>query len=193
MTKEERYKAGQSQMKFYYSNLYLDWRYVEVLTINNIVNKFDIVYDEYKNDKEMIINGWYYEAMAQTIQSIEDLFSMVFYSKDVEWFAKSVIHYNASEIKKKIEKYECKDINKLCEDFRIPYLNMSIEWPVQDTYDFVKKSLIFIQDSISNIIIFYKKYYKDYCQYKHGMSVALSKFGNKKWDDNFQIGSLMYI
>ena len=37
----------------------------------------------------------------------------------------------------------------------------------------IKKSVLFMQDYLKRLIQYHKHYYLDYCQYKHGMAVAL--------------------
>ena len=114
LTDEARYKAGKSQMGTFLSNQYLMWRIVSAKSIRKIIltaDEFytDILPEEITQDEDVvnnkIRNGWLYEAMAQSEQAIEDLFSLLKNSTDI------------------------------------------------------------------------KHYYLDYCQYKHGMAVALKPFG----------------
>ena len=136
LTDEARYKAGKSQMGTFLSNQYLMWRIVSAKSIRKIIltaDEFytDILPEEITQDEDVvnnkIRNGWLYEAMAQSEQAIEDLFSLLKNSTDIAYFAKNVVN--------------------------------------------------FMQDYLKRLIQYHKHYYLDYCQYKHGMAVALKPFG----------------
>ena len=63
----------------------------------------DILPEEITQDEDVvnnkIRNGWLYEAMAQSEQAIEDLFSLLKNSTDIAYFAKNVVNYRATEVK----------------------------------------------------------------------------------------------
>ena len=61
-------------------------------------------------------------------------------------------------------------------EFGIPNYLLPLE---EDKESFQKysRSIKIIQDYVKAAQAFHKKYYRDYCQYKHGMSVALSPYG----------------
>ena len=127
LTDEARYKAGKSQMGTFLSNQYLMWRIVSAKSIRKIIltaDEFytDILPEEITQDEDVvnnkIRNGWLYEAMAQSEQAIEDLFSLLKNSTDIAYFAKNVVNYRATEVKNYIQNFKYDDIEYFMEQFK---------------------------------------------------------------------------
>lgn len=133
LTDEARYKAGKSQMGTFLSNQYLMWRIVSVKSIRKIIltaDEFytDILPEEIAQDEDVvnneIRNGWLYEAMAQSEQAIEDLFSLLKNSTDIAYFAKNVVNYRATEVKNYIWNFKYDDIEYFMEQFKLPFFDL---------------------------------------------------------------------
>ena len=144
----------------------------------------DILPEEITQDEDVvnnkIRNGWLYEAMAQSEQAIEDLFSLLKNSTDIAYFAKNVVNYRATEVKNYIQNFKYDDIEYFMEQFKLPFFDLddAEAWGEhQDVFEGYKKSVLFMQDYLKRLIQYHKHYYLDYCQYKHGMAVALKPFG----------------
>ncbi len=194
----ERYSAGKAQMRVFRSNQYLYWRVAAVKSMRKIILSADEFYrdleDELSFDKledvpaeeqadiinNEIRNGWLFEAVSQAEQSIEDLFSLLRNSGDIAYFAKNVVNYNATKVKKYIWDFKIDEIEYIMQEFKLPYFSLEDPWENQEVFDYYKKSVLLIQQYLKELIAFHKKYYLDYCQYKHGMSVALCPFGKQR-------------
>lgn len=193
--KDERYRAGKDQMKVFRTNQYLYWRVAVVKSICKIILNSEDFYRDLEDDflfdgdadlsiderpdivNNQIRNGWMFEAVSQAEQAIEDLFSLLKNSGDIAYFAKNVVNYKASQVKKYIWDFKVDDIEYIMQEFRLPYFPLNEPWEDQEVFEFYKKSVLLMQSYLRDLITFYKKYYLDYCQYKHGMSVALCPFG----------------
>lgn len=192
---EERYRAGKAQMKVFRTNQYLYWRVAVVKSIRKIILNSEDFYrkleDEFLFDVDanlpmdehpdivnnQIRNGWMFEAVSQAEQAIEDLFSLLKNSGDIAYFAKNVVNYSASQVKKYIWNFKTDDIKYIMQEFGLPYFPLKEPWDNQEVFEFYKESVLLMQSYLQDLIAFHKKYYLDYCQYKHGMSVALCPFG----------------
>lgn len=192
---EERYRAGKAQMKVFGTNQYLYWRVAVVKSIRKIMLNSEDFYrdlgDEFTFDADanllmderpdivnnQIRNGWMFEAVSQAEQAIEDLFSLLKNSGDIAYFAKNVVNYNASQVKRYIWNFKVDDIEYIMKEFKLPYFPLHETWENQEVFEFYRKSVLLMQSYLRDMIAFHKKYYLDYCQYKHGMSVALCPFG----------------
>lgn len=191
LTEKARYTAGKSQLVTFLSNKYLLWRIVAVKSIRKLLLEADDFYKDILTDamqpdasvdvvNHEIRNGWLYEAMAQSEQAIEDLFSLLKNSTEIAYFAKNVVNYRAPEVKQYIWNFDCNNIEYMMEQFKLPYfpLDDAQAWGEhQDVFQIYKESVLLMQDYLSRLIQYHKRYYLDYCQYKHGMAVALRPFG----------------
>lgn len=194
----ERYLSGKAQMKMFGANQYLYWRVAAVKSIRKILLGADKFYsdleDEIYFDKSSEIetnnqidivnneikNGWMFEAISQAEQAIEDLFSLLKNSNDIAYFAKNVVNYNAAEVKKYIWNFQENKLEYIMQEFKLPYFVLDEPWENRETFEFYKESILRMQQWLHELIAFHKKYYLDYCQYKHGMSVALRPFGQQR-------------
>lgn len=194
---KERYLAGKAQMKVFRSNQYLYWRVAAVKSMRKIILNADEFYrdleDELSFDKlddattedqadivnHQIRNGWLFEAVSQAEQAIEDLFSLLKNSGDIAYFAKNVVNYKAAKVKKYIWDFKTDEIEYIMQEFKLPYFSLEDPWENQEVFDYYKKSVLLMQEYLQELIAFHKKHYLDYCQYKHGMSVALCPLGKQ--------------
>lgn len=97
MTREERFKASREQIETYYYSQYFEWRLVAVKSIRKILLELDQFYKDdikeyekyYKDDVDVlhlqIRNGWFFEAVSQAEQAIEDLFSVLMNLRDISF------------------------------------------------------------------------------------------------------------
>lgn len=193
----ERYLSGKAQMKMFGANQYPYWRVVAVKSIRKILLDADSFYSNLEDEiyfnksgegetnnqidivNNEIKNGWMFEAISQAEQAIEDLFSLLKNSNDIAYFAKNVVNYNATEVKKYIWNFQADKLEYIMQEFKLPYCLLDEPWEDQDTFELYKESILRMQQWLQELITFHKKYYLDYCQYKHGMSVALCPFGQQ--------------
>lgn len=210
---KERYLAGKAQMKVFSSNQYLYWRVVAVKSMRKIILQADRFYDDFEKDfmfclpdvpsedgeidvvNNQIRNGWLFEAVSQAEQAIEDVFSLLMNSSDIAYFAKKVVNYNATQVKKYIWEFDINNLEYVMQEFKLPNFSLDKPWENQELFEQYKQSVLLIQKYLQQLIRFHKKYYLDYCQYKHGMSVALCPFGKQqiknKQEQNLRDGALM--
>lgn len=202
MKKEDRYIVGKQQLQYYISCQYPKWRYAYVKSIEKILNNLDDFYvdniRELKQDYDLsgeitinkeIKNGLYFAALSETMQYIEDLFSLMLLSRDIEYFAKNVITYNATKIIQYIEKFNVDDVQYILQEYQIPYFDLDNKWEdFPDVFEDYKVAVLLIQDMFKLIKSFFMKYKLYYNQYKHGLSIGLNPFctnanGNDKLDE----------
>ncbi|NLM15526.1 MAG: hypothetical protein GX218_06665 [Clostridiaceae bacterium] len=190
MTDEERNIAGRRQLTFYLANQYPMWRVVLVKSIKKILENLDgfysPIFDELKRyDEEKqsdtvngeIRNGLFFEALSQSVQAVEDLFSMMKYSGDIPFFAKNVVTYNASKVTRYIRGFDTANTEFLLQQFQVPYLSLNEPWEDTDVFDKYVEAVQLICEYMDALIEHHRTYYFHYCQYKHGMAVALRPFG----------------
>lgn len=198
MNNEERFKASADQISTYYGSQYRQWRVAVVKSIRKILLDLDGFYENIIEDIQtdetqdiihcQIRNGWFYEAVAQAVQAIEDLFSTVKCLKDIRFFTKDVLRYRAGQVKKYIWQFDADDLAYLAEQFGYPYFDFDEVWENKEAFEVYKNGMIFTQNCVKELQAFHKKYYDDYNQYKHGLSVGLSPMENPlmKGDDDRQ-------
>ena len=201
LTNESRKRAGISQMEFFYQNQYLFWRVAVVKSIRKILKTSDSFYEDLEDElrfdqsqlplqertdvvHNQIKNGWLFEAVAQAEQGIEDLFSILKNAKDPSFFAKDVITYKVGKISGFIREFEAYDLQAILNIFDLPYFPLNEPWENIEVFETYQKSVLLLQSYVKELAEFHQKYYLDYCQYKHGMAVALCPFGrsDKKGD-----------
>lgn len=190
---KERYFAGKAQMKVFYMNQYLYWRVVAVKSMRKMILQAEKFYEEAEIDlsfsvpvngeidivNNQIRNGWLFEAVSQAEQAIEDVFSLLKNSGDIAYFAKNVVNYKANQVKDYIWRFDTNNLEYIMQEFKLPYFSLDEPWENQEVFEQYKQAVLLMQKYLSELIIFHKKYYLDYCQYKHGMSVALCPFGKQ--------------
>ena len=111
-------------------------------------------------------------------QAIEDLFSTMMNLENLSYFAKNVVQYNATKVKKYIWKFDVEDLEYICGQFRVPYFPLDEVWEKEKVFDSYKEAVLRTQGYLKELKEFHRKYYVDYCQYKHGLAVALSPAEN---------------
>lgn len=124
-----------------------------------------------------IKNGWLYEAVSHAEQVIEDLFSVLMTSKDIDTFAKDVIQYSVGKVKNIYGILMTRIWNMLHRNF-VCLFSMDEEWGNAEAFSHYKESLLLIQQYTKELKAFHIKYYRDYCRYKHGLSVGLTPMQN---------------
>lgn len=195
MTPEERILAGKSQMSRYFQSYYPQWRLAKILflqkTLNNKYGFFSDIIDEVKRVDDSngsvtiaqeIRNGIYFDAIAECIQYIEDLFLLMKFSNSPEWFVKNVIVYQAGKITNYVRSYSADD-SSVKTDFAFPYFpgddfceDSDIRNHYKVAWDRVKQMILDIKDFFLENLFFYN-------QYKHGLTVALRPF--RKFDNTY--------
>ena len=68
----------------------------------------------------------------------------------------------------------------------MPYFPLEDPWEKTDVFEKYKDAVLLTQEYVRELQRFHRKYYQDYCQYKHGLSVALTPMQKPlmKCDDN---------
>ena len=193
MTDEERKIASIDQIYTYAGSQYTKWHLAVVKSVKKILLNLDDFYGtitpelgdaEFDIVNVQIRNGWFYEAVAHAEQAIEDLFATIMSLKDLSFFTKDVLFYNASNAKRYIWDFDADNIEYLCDQFGYPYFNLDDEWENKEVFERYKTGVLLTQKYVKELRAFHKKYYDDYCQYKHGLSVGLIPLGNMKKKGN---------
>ncbi len=190
MTDVERKKASIDQIYTYAGSRYSKWQVVAVKSIKKILLNLDDFSSEIlkdmgdSDDIGAVRNAWFYEAVAHAEQAIEDLFSTLMCFKDLSFFAKDVLFYPVGQAKRFIWDFDSDNIEYLCEKFGYPYFDLTDPWEKQDVFDAYKNAVLLTQKYVKELQVFHQKYYDDYCQYKHGLSVGMYPLGNKNGVNN---------
>lgn len=197
MTDEERRKASIDQIYTYGGSQYTGWRVAVVKSIKKVLLNLDDFYADLLTDLELeneerdilhcqIRNGWFYEAVSQAEQAIEDLFSIMMNLGDIDYFAKNVIRYSAVKVKDYIWNFQTDNLKYICKQFGMPWFSLDEPWENEDVFEEYKKAVFRTQAYVKELQEFHKKYYLDYCQYKHGLSVALAPMQNPLMKDEIE-------
>ena len=189
MNDKERIQAGKHQFKYFLSTQYPMWRVTLVKTIRKILEDpigfYEPLYDEIQRyeDEDMpatikceVRNGLFFEALSQSIQAIEDLFSLMRKCDDLAYFAKNVITYQASEVTKYIQRFDTNDTEYLLKQYGLPYFDLDAAWENEDVFHSYVEAVNLIKQYMDTLIAHHQKFYLHYCQYKHGLAVALRPF-----------------
>lgn len=189
LTDEARIQAGKSQMLQYLNNQYIGWHVMAIESIRKIVLNADSFYTDILEKKELtnvcteeninkeLRNGWMYEAVSHAEQAIEDLFSLLKKAQRIDYFARDVVQYNATEIKKYIWDFHIDDLKYITEQFHVPYFDIEedMEWENKECFEAYKTALLLMKEYLKELVRFHRHYYQDYCQYKHGLAVSLRR------------------
>jgi hypothetical protein len=187
MNKEQRKKASRDLTVTYLASYYPDWRLAKVLTCQKLLNeKYEFYKDIVNHVKETadtdgsatiaqeIRHGLYFDAIAQCIQYIEDLFALVRSAKNPDYFIRNIVTYKAGEVTNSIKNFK-PDIKNIASMYHFPSdIKFSDEKSQEGFDDGLQKLVTLTED----IITFYKGYEFLYNQYKHGLSVPMRPFGN---------------
>lgn len=189
MNNEERFKASTDQILTYSGSQYRQWRVAVVKSIRKILLNLDVFYNDILSDIEtgdetqdivhcQIRNGWFYEAVAHAVQAIEDLFSTLMCIDDLSFFTKDVLRYPASKAKRYIWNFDADNLKYLADQFLYPYFSLDEVWESKECFEAYKNGVLFTQKCVKELQAFHQKYYDDYNQYKHGLSVGLTPVQN---------------
>lgn len=189
MTNEERLTASIDQIKTFYNSQFIGWHLAAVKSIRKILLNLDDFYNdlleelEFENEKHDIVhcqirNGWFYEAVTHAELVIEDLFATLMNLKDLSTFTKDELFYKASEAKKYIWNFNADDLEYLTDQFDYKYFPLDEPWEVEEAFKGYRDGVLLTQEYVKELQAFHKKYYDDYCQYKHGLSVGLAPMEN---------------
>jgi len=190
MTEQERLIVGKHQMAYYLSNQYPMWRVVLMHSIKRIIDDLEGFYSPIKEtirqyDTEVmddtirceVRNGLFFEALSHSVQAIEDLFSLMHTATDLSFFAKKVVTYYVTNVNNYIKDFDTTNTEYMLNQFQVPYFNLSEPWEHKDVFNGYKESVLLIKEFLDELIAHHKKYYISYCQYKHGLSVSLRRYG----------------
>ncbi|WDF79047.1 hypothetical protein PQ469_03380 [Mucilaginibacter sp. KACC 22773] len=187
LTNEQRRLATVDLTLTYLNNYYSEWRYTKVLTLQKLIdNRYEFYADltsKVKSNRDdtgeatiaqEIQNGLYFDAIAQCIQYIEDLFALIRASKQPEFFIRNIITYKAGEVTNFIKTFKA-ERKYVANAFHFPdNLPYDKESDQKKYFDGAER----LTGYMAELVQFYKDYEFFYNQYKHGLSVAMRPFGN---------------
>ncbi len=185
LTHEQRRLAAIDMINYYFNANYVDWRYIKLLSIKKQLSSkyayYEDIVSEIENEENVesciaqpITNGLYFEAIAECVQYIEDLFALIKASANTEYFVKNIITYEAGQIRSFIKTFPTSD-KDLGKWFHFKY-DLQFEEGTDST-PFTKGI-----ESLRQLIIELKTFFVDYeffyIQYKHGLTLPMRPFGN---------------
>lgn len=182
LTVAQRHAAAVDMTNYYLSSYWSEWRYVHVLASKKLLDeKYEfyasIVRDSLKEEDEASIaqeikHGLYHDAIAQCVQYIEDLFALIYASKDPDYFIRNIVSYSAGQVTNLIKGFKMTD-QGIRTAFFIPDAVASFQPDQRKSYD---NGMQFLKDLLTELIAFYINYEFYYIQYKHGLSIPLRTF-----------------
>lgn len=187
LTAKQRKAASVDLTLAYLNNYYAEWRYAKVLTLEKLIKNR---YEFYSDLKEQIRNvrdengdptiaqeihhGLYFDAIAQCVQYIEDLFALLKAAKQPEFFIRNIITYKGGEVTAFLKSFKA-DAKQTASAFHLPN---DLKFSDVDNQASYTEGLEKLMGYMNDMIQFYKNYEFFYNQYKHGLSVAMRPFGN---------------
>ncbi|WP_340031138.1 hypothetical protein NSQ20_25525 [Paenibacillus sp. FSL K6-1122] len=199
MDKKDRRKANDHQMIAYFRSFDHTWRETKILSIKHIIenrNSFMNVIqkhygDSYIEDPEHYTyieatNGLIYSAISELMMYVEDLFCLVKFIRESEFFIKKTVQYQAGKVTGIVHRISKKSDDDILKTFMIPnrpYIEslmkghdaQSITHALSN-YDMDVKSML---DKLKNIVAKFIDLQFYYNQYKHGLSVGIKMYGQK--------------
>lgn len=187
----ERKTVTKDQINHFFNAYYSEWRAIQILAIKE---KFNTRYEFYKDIVEEIKstdinagentiaqeikNGLIFEAIAASIQYIEDLFALIKASEKKDLFIRNIIKYDAGKVEHLIKNFKTANKN-ICNSFHFPYYpEEEFETETEkETRKVINDSIDRLRSIIIELIEYYKKHQFFYNQYKHGLSIALRPYG----------------
>lgn len=150
-----------------------------LLNIDTFIDD-DLLRDFPKEDRvdlryNQIRNGFMYEAAAQSIQGIEELFALIYNSKKLNDFTKNHIKYKASIISGYIKKKDWNTEDYVLAEFGLPKL--SKDECNADVFELYRDKVELLMKNVRDIRSFYIRYARVYNQYKHGVKVGMRPYG----------------
>lgn len=130
LTEKEKFEAGKAQMYQYLDSQYLAWHIVAVESIKKLILNLDDFYSditgenqplsivEHEQIKNEVRIGWIFEALSHAEQAIEDLFSFLMLSKNIDTFVKNVVNYNATDVKRYIWNFKTNDSHIIIDEYQ---------------------------------------------------------------------------
>lgn len=103
---------------------------------------------------------------------------------DMACFVKNVIQYSAVKVKDYIWNFKSDDLEYACEQVGVPYFPVDEPWENEEVFEKYKTAVLLIKKYVKELQSFHRKYYQDYCQYKHGLSAALAPMQNQLMQDD---------
>ena len=189
MTNEDRLKAGKYQLTIYSANQYLLWRVAMLKSIKHILENADNFYAELKRELRQIDddtgdktihheikNGLMFEALAQSMQAIEDLFSLMKNASDISYFVKHVIVYRAGVVNQYIRDFDTENLEYLLNQMQLLYFPLDEPWENKEIFEYYTGSVLLTQDYLRDLKKHHTQFSLHYNQYKHGQAVALRPF-----------------
>lgn len=184
-----RQRAGKAQMRQFLEAQFLEWHLVAIKSIRGILLDPEAFYKTWLPEQKKaldIVNlsnvavevktGWLYEAVSHAEQAIEDLFSLLKNAQSPDYFARNVVIYKAWAVKDYIWNFKYDDVCYIANEFHFPFIdrNNNQSSLKRDDFEKYRKAMLLMQEYLEQLVKFHKRYYLDYCQYKHGLAVSLS-------------------
>lgn len=186
MHPEERKLVRRDQINNFLGSYFPNWRLNQILTNEKLLSEKYIFFkdivsktklsDDFTGESTIakeITNGLYFDSIATSIQYIEDLFALLNASKNPDFFIKNIITYSVGKIEAMMRrKYSREDI---CQLFYFPYFDeLDLSSKEDKIYDECLKRL---EEYLTDIQEYHRKYHFFYIQYKHGLTIVLRPFG----------------
>jgi hypothetical protein len=130
-------------------------------------------------------NGLVFSAISELMMYCEDLFLMLKFIRDKEYFVKKVVKYDAGKVTNLVDKLERFCADQILKLFMVPsvkYLEQNLKKSTQLAEDKqrplhqYKQAVETLQRYLKDIIAAFRYYEFFYNQYKHGLTVALKPF-----------------
>jgi len=192
MNPKQREQINMEQINRFFASYYSEWRHIKILSnIKILETKYEFysnILDEIKpTDKTVgektiaqeITNGLRFDSIQQSIQYIEDLFALIYASKNKDFFIRNIISYDAGKVGNSIKNFKLSREN-ICKSFNFPNFQAedNLNQSELDTLNVLHESVDRLIEMVKELMEFYNKNLFFYNQYKHGLSIALRPFND---------------
>jgi len=181
MNQKEREKANKYQILIFLNGLHPPWRLFSIRGMLKMFEDYDAFYSNIivkpftmDDHKKQVKHGLTYQAVAETMQYIEDLFSFMMTSKNIDTLIKDVLFYSPSAVGKYIGKFERLSDEQKLDALKMPYFCSGEAWENVELWPEYNKFREIALSKLERVIAFHKRYYRFYLQYKHGLKAPLN-------------------
>ena len=184
MTDKERENANKRQLHEYLSGLYPEWRLLYIRSIKKMFDNYDDFYSDIAvhstlaGEKRPIKLGLTCAAVAETMQYIEDLFSLMYNTQEYPLSMNRILNYTPRKVIDYIMSFESKPISEQLVALHMGYFPDDCVWPNADVKELYTKLKDNTVEHMKKIIAFRNKHRRLYNQYKHSLKIPLKEFGN---------------
>lgn len=198
MNSAERRAANDSQLGVFFAGYEYTWRLTKLLLLKalledrsklNPILKAYYGTDDFSNDAYVygpVTNGLIFSGLSELLMYCEDLFALLKFIREPEYFVRSIVSYSAGTVTNLAKKLETAQPALILKAFMIPerqHLEAILAAGPTPSEQAASILSLHDQDSeticafVKDVTSAFKRFEFYYNQYKHGLTVAIKPFG----------------